>query len=94
MLVELETSRGRNEVELEGVALGPKGRFAMQRTLTRVRPREGATKCGAGGSRTLVQTGKPYAFYTLILDFIFVLQQDPSHQLQPYPLNLHHAIEA
>ena len=44
MLVELETSRGRNEVELEGVALGPKGRFAMQRTLTRVRPREGATK--------------------------------------------------
>ena len=49
---------------------------------------------GAGGSRTLVQTGKPYAFYTLILDFIFVLQQDPSHQLQPYPLNLHHAIEA
>ena len=39
-----ETSRGRNEVELEGVALGPKGRFAMQRTLTRVRPREGITK--------------------------------------------------
>ena len=38
------TSRGRNEVELEGVALGPKGRFAMQRTLTRVRPREGVTK--------------------------------------------------
>ena len=30
-------------VELEGVALGPKGRFAMQRTLTRVRPREGVT---------------------------------------------------
>ena len=47
MLVELETSRGRNEVELEGVALGPKGRFAMQRTLTRVRPREGATKWSA-----------------------------------------------
>ena len=49
---------------------------------------------GAGGSRTLVQTGKPYAFYTLILDFVFELQQDPSHQLQPYPLNFHHAIEA
>ena len=27
--------------------------------------------CGAGGSRTLVQTGKPYAFYTLIPDFGF-----------------------
>ena len=26
---------------------------------------------GAGGSRTLVQTGKPYAFYTLIPDFGF-----------------------
>ncbi len=24
--------------------------------------------CGAGGSRTLVRTRKPYAFYTLILD--------------------------
>jgi len=49
---------------------------------------------GAGGSRTLVQTGKPYAFYTLILVFVFVLQQDPSHQLQPYPLRFHPAIEA
>ena len=49
---------------------------------------------GAGGSRTLVQTGKPYAFYTLILDFVFELQQDPSHQLQPYPLRFHPAIEA
>lgn len=27
--------------------------------------------CGAGGIRTHVQTGKPYAFYTLILDFVF-----------------------
>ena len=26
---------------------------------------------GAGGSRTLVQTGKPYAFYMLIPDFVF-----------------------
>ncbi len=50
--------------------------------------------CGAGGSRTLVQTGKPYAFYMLILVFIFVMQQDPSHQLQPYPLKLHPPVEA
>ncbi len=49
---------------------------------------------GSGENRTLVRTRKPYAFYMLILDFIFVLQQDPSHQLQPYPLNFHHAIEA
>ena len=48
---------------------------------------------GAGGSRTLVQTGKPYAFYMLILAFIFVLLQDPSHQQQPYPLKFHPAIE-
>jgi len=38
---------------------------------------------GAGGSRTLVRTRKPYAFYTLILAFVFVLWQDPSHQPQP-----------
>ena len=49
---------------------------------------------GAGGSRTLVQTGKPYAFYMLILVFIFVMQQDPNHQLQPYPLKLHPPVEA
>ena len=49
---------------------------------------------GSGENRTLVRTRKPYAFYMLILDFIFVLQQDPSHQLQPYPLNFHHVIEA
>ena len=30
----------------------------------------------------------------LILAFIFVLQQDPSHQLQPYPLKLHPVVEA
>ena len=28
---------------------------------------------GAGGSRTLVRTRKPYAFYTLILAFVFML---------------------
>ena len=47
---------------------------------------------GAGGSRTLVQTRKPYAFYMLILAFVFVLQQDPSHQLQPYLLKLHRGV--
>lgn len=39
-------------------------------------PHEGETiQCnvsGAGGIRTLVQTRKPYAFYMLILAFIFV----------------------
>ena len=45
--------------------------------------------CGAGGSRTLVRTRKPYAFYTLILAFIFVQWQDPSHQPLPYLLKLH-----
>ena len=50
--------------------------------------------CGAGGSRTLVQTGKPYAFYTLILALIFVLRQDPGHQPQPYPQRFHLQCEA
>ena len=49
---------------------------------------------GAGGSRTLVQTGKPYAFYTLILALIFVLRQDPGHQPQPYPQRFHLQCEA
>ena len=39
--------------------------------------------CGAGGSRTLVQTGKQYAFYMFIPDFIFVRQQDLDHQPTP-----------
>ncbi len=74
-------------VEVEGIEIDL-SRFAPlgQRTLTRVR----ALRCndsGSGGNRTLVHTRKPYAFYMLILAFIFVLQQDPSHQLQPYPLN-------
>jgi len=33
--------------------------------------------CGAGGNRTLVQTGKPYAFYTLIPAFGFRAQTRP-----------------
>ena len=49
---------------------------------------------GAGGSRTLVQTGKPYAFYMLIPAFIFVMRQDLDHQPQPYPLNFHPPAEA
>ena len=32
---------------------------------------------GAGGNRTLVQTGKPYAFYTLIPAFGFRAQTRP-----------------
>ena len=44
---------------------------------------------GAGGSRTLVRTRKPYAFYTLIPDFIFVLRQDLDHQPEPYLLKIH-----
>ena len=49
---------------------------------------------GAGGSRTLVRTRKPYAFYTLILDFVFVLWQDPSHQPLPYLLKFHLTVGA
>ena len=45
-------------------------------------PHEGETSrgrniSGAGGSRTLVQTGKPYAFYTLIPDFGFRVSARP-----------------
>jgi len=43
---------------------------------------------GSGGSRTLVRTRKPYAFYMLISALVFVMQQDLSHQLHPYPLNV------
>ena len=50
--------------------------------------------CGPGGSRTLVRTRKPYAFYMLIPAFIFVMQQDPDHQLHPYLLKLHLAVGA
>ncbi len=49
---------------------------------------------GSGGNRTLVQTRKPYAFYMLIPAFVFVLQQDPDHQLQPYLLKLHPTVGA
>ena len=36
-----------------------------------------SSESGAGGSRTLVQTGKPYAFYTLIPDFGFRVPTRP-----------------
>ena len=49
--------------------------------------------CGAGGIRTLVQTGKQHAFYMLIPDFIFMHRQDPDHQPTPYSLKLHLNIE-
>ena len=49
---------------------------------------------GDSGSRTRVQTRNQYAFYTLILASIFVRQQDPSHQLPAYLLNLHTRIAA
>lgn len=50
--------------------------------------------CGPGGGRTLVQTGKSYAFYTLITVLIFVRWQDRCHQPVPYPLNFHQNREA
>ena len=49
---------------------------------------------GASGSRTRVQTRNTYAFYTLILAFIFVRQQDPNHQLPAYLLNFRHPVAA
>ena len=49
---------------------------------------------GAGGIRTHVQTGKPYAFYTFIPALIFVRRQDLDHQPTPYPLKFHPSIEA
>ena len=64
-----------------------------KKILTKSKLREDI-ESGAGGSRTLVRTRKPYAFYTLILAFVFELQQDPSHQLQPYLLKLHPCIGA
>ena len=56
-------------VELEGVVIDE-----VALTFRSKNPHEGENpESGAGGSRTLVQTGKPYAFYMLIPDFIFEL---------------------
>ena len=50
--------------------------------------------CGDSGIRTRVQTRNQYAFYTLILAFIFEQRQDPSHQPLPYLLKSHFCIAA
>ena len=49
---------------------------------------------GAGGVRTLVQTGNICAFYMLILALIVGSDQDPDHQVTPYPLKFHLRHEA
>ncbi len=49
---------------------------------------------GPGGSRTLVQTGKQQAFYTLIAALVFVCWQDRRHQPTPYPLKFHRGSRA
>jgi len=43
---------------------------------------------GAAGSRTRVQTRRPYAFYMLSSDLIFVHGPDQSHLPTPYLLYL------
>ena len=50
--------------------------------------------CGAGGVRTLVQTGDICAFYMLISALIVGRYQDLNHQATPYPLRVHLGIEA
>ena len=50
--------------------------------------------CGDSGIRTRVQTRNQYAFYTLILAFVFEQWQDPSHQPLPYLLKSHFGIAA
>jgi len=42
---------------------------------------------GAAGSRTRVQTRRPYAFYMLSSDLVFVHKLDQNHRLMPYLLN-------
>ena len=49
---------------------------------------------GSAENRTPVRTRKPYVFYMLISALIFVMQQDLSHQLHPYPLKFHQPVEA
>ena len=48
---------------------------------------------GSAENRTPVRTRKPYVFYMLISALIFVMQQDLSHQLHPYPLKFHQIVE-
>ena len=81
-------------MELEGVVID---KVAL--TFRSKSPHEGEISyqrnvSGAGGSRTLVQTRKPYAFYMLIPAFIFVMRQDPDHQSHPYLLKFHLTVGA
>jgi len=50
---------------------------------------QGKKYSGAGGSRTLVQTGKPYAFYTLILAFGFRMPARPKPPTDTLAPELH-----
>ena len=52
-------------------------RYAVHQKSPSVTYWQALAECGAGGSRTLVQTGKPYAFYTLILAFSFRVMARP-----------------
>ena len=49
---------------------------------------------GAGGSRTRVQTGKPYAFYTLIPVFGFRVAARPGPPIDTLSSEFHRAAEA
>ena len=51
-------------------------------------------KCGAGGSRTLVRTRKPYAFYTLIPAFDFRASARPGPPTNALSSKFHCHIEA
>jgi len=53
-----------------------------------------ASWSGAGGSRTRVQTGKPYAFYTLIPAFGFRATARPGPPTTALSSKFHHATEA
>ena len=50
--------------------------------------------CGAGGNRTRVQTGKPYAFYTLIPAFGFRVTARPGPPTGTLASKFHPRIEA
>jgi hypothetical protein len=54
---------------------------------------EGIVICGAGGSRTLVQTYSPKAFYMLIYALVCRDQaRGVTNQLGPYPLLVQHSL--
>ena len=71
------------KVKIEGVALGPKERFAMQRTLTRVRPREGVTLVELEGVEPSSKQGNHTLSTRLFQTSVFEHQQDLDHQLTP-----------